>query len=86
MVMAVRGFTLSAVMPAQAGIPLAFRKEERKLGPGLRRGDANKGEFDETVGTSRALAPISFSRILIGPEATAETVPPFFFSLAHGPP
>jgi hypothetical protein len=41
-----------------------------------------EGEWTFNVGighTSRALAQISFSRILIGPEASAETSPPFAF-------
>jgi hypothetical protein len=56
------------------------------LDPGLRRGDGIEGECLKASNTSRALAQISLSRILIGPEASAETSPPFHFQLSRGPP
>ena len=82
----VRRLSHIAVMPAQAGIPLSLVKTGRKLGPGFRRGDGKFDSLQSNLRQSRALAQISFSRILIGPEASAETSPPFHFQLSRGPP
>ena len=87
MLMVVRGFSHTAVMPAQAGIPLCLVKTGRKLGPGLRRGDGKFGRFQSNLRQSRALPQFSFYlRILIGRKAMAETSPPFLFQHSRGPP
>ena len=73
------------VMPAQAGIQLSHGKTWKKLDPGLRRGDGNKGVSLKASNTSRALPQIFFTEFWSGAKLRQKHSPPFFHH-AQAPP